>query len=98
MGLAAPDLTLKQQRLAEAVVSGQAETLTQAGKMAGYCHLPAASNAIRSGNVQREIQRLRAQKLNTARSIRLRSQSKAASLLDNIQDSETAMRVSVMAA
>lgn len=98
MGLAARDLTVKQAKLAEAVAMGSAETVLEAGRMAGYSHASTTSESLAKPNVQREIARLKANKLNTAKSLRLRAQARASVTLDKIEDSESAMRVAVMAA
>lgn len=86
-------LTKRQKRLAEVVASGQADSISDAGRRAGYSHPSTTHESLQKPIVQREIARLRGEQSDTARSIRKRALAKLSPALDAEDD---AVRLSMV--
>lgn len=88
-------LTTRQARLVDAVVQGTADTVAEAGRQAGYSHRETTSHALRLPNVQREIERRRHEKTDSARSIRRRAISRLSPAVDAEDDAIRLSQVAV---
>ena len=95
MGIEPSGLTRKQEALVAVVVDGGAQTVTHAGKLAGYSHRSTTSHALRLPTVQGEIARRRNAKADTVARIRLKAIGKLGTALDSEDDAVRLAQVTV---
>lgn len=89
------ELTVKQQRIVDAVVVHGAETARDAAKIAGTGYTHTARTLAKHGNVKRAIQQRQAEKGDSARTVRLKATRKLSVAIESEEDPRTLTGVAV---